>query len=851
MSTHTRAARASVRGLSSGLPTGLHNAALTPRDWRGSSWAIGEAVKIAQGNPRVRAALEEIESAAVGAAWALRPANLTADGTEIGAETYREQRFRELLEAHLRAMRTDARGIDGARPRGSWTQWLARSFVDAWFVGAAVSERSWYRDATGAIDATGQRSLLELYDVPASSWERWDHDHATGQLKFLHQRTADGSGAIIPADRLVHMAWHGRPGLYEGAGVGESLCFLEQVLGEALSSEVRIIRNQSANKVELGPQTDTLENRDAARAYLEEDAEGNPWVIVPTGGKIDPLLTSASRFNLTEFAKWFDATVDQVLGRSLSSLGATSEGGSRALGAVLRDKDNQAWRETMVRWGRMVTDELFPLLARDLGFPDVRLPTLWVPTSDELRDVAQLVTLTTQAVTGGVLIPTAGLARHIGARIGLPEDVIAEQLAAASSRATAAASAASLAAQPVPGAAPAAASAPAEPAEASLNGAQIASALELLQAVSAGTLAEGAAVPMLEGLGFPTDRAQSMVAAQRSATPPAAAAPPATAVPASPPMAAGDHGRCACGSCRTTRASDDADDEEPAAVPEQLGADGRPVPWPMRRALFADEQAVSWATNEDTRIRLDEERDLAINAIAREHEQAVWRAASDGQFDATEANAVETEYRERYAAVLRRYLEAMREAVAAQAAEEFGRLVTIAPATGAPPDARARASIAAWAAAEMRRAEADVDVSARAIAGRVQTPAAMAAVSGVKREDYLPQRTQGSLGYEARSVGNRIESAGRISEATNRAPDGFALAEVTRIEIRDARLCDVCRERARITWPLTTAAEVEAFRSDPAAQTPDPECEGAQGGRMPCRCGFVGRFVRVATARAA
>ncbi len=835
-----RLARASVRGLQSGRPTGLHNSALSPTDWRGAGWTIGEAAKVAQGNPRVRAALEEIESAAVGAGWALRPANLDADGTAFGVETYREQRFREILEAHLRAMRTDFRGIDGTRPRGSWSSWLARSFVDAWFIGAAAAERTWYESATGPADAAGRRSVLELYDVPASSWERWQHDTATGQLIALHQRTADGQGVIIPADRLVHLAWHGRPGLYEGSGVGESLSFLEQVLAEAFSSEVRIIRNQSAIVVKLGPSADTSDNRTAGESYLSEDADGNPWAIMPADAEIAPLLTSASRFDLTGFSQWFDATVDQLLGRSLSSLGATSEGGSRALGAVLRDKDNQAWRETMVRWGRMVSDELFPLLARDLGFADVRLPTLWVPPSEELRDVAQLVTLTTQAVTGGLLSVTPGLRQYIGSRIGLTDELIAEQAQAA---------APVVAAQPAaatPDAAPAAPTAPAatEQLDQPLNGAQLSSALELLQAVSAGTLAEGAAIPLIEAIGIRADRAARMVQAQRAAKPAVSTTTvPDTAVPTT--TAAGDRGACGCRAC-TTKASDgegESDDEAPPA--EQLGADGRPVPFPLGRALFADEQAVSWATNEDVRRRLDIERDEALNAIAAEHERAVWRAASDGQFDAAEASAVEDKYRGRYAAALRRYLEAMREAVAEQAGPEFAAQASLAPADGRAPDARARASIAAWAAAEMRRAEADVDVSARAIAGRVQTPAAMAAVTGVQPEDYTPGRKPGSLGYEARSIGNRVEGAGRVAEGVNRAPDGYALAGVTRIEIRDGRLCDTCRQRARRSWPLTTAAEVEAFRADPAAQTPDPECDGAVSGRDPCRCGFLARFVKV------
>lgn len=758
---HSRHASAHARNLRNGSPTLDSKRSMTPQNWRGSAWKAGALLEALDSHERLAAHEIQIEAAARSAQWELRPANLDERGKPFGLPlTPDEQALHEAIEQALQLACTT---FDASRPRGSWRGWLGQSFTWRRLVGAHVSEYTWHTDWCVPPGRDGQRLRLELYQIHPGSWDRWIPDPAnpnSGAYTHLRQRTADGASQDIPRERLIHLPYRATPGLHEGRSLVRSALVDILIANEAKKGHVRTIKSEGPYlKVRETGGGDSVRNRPVIEQLIKEGPDGEPIYWSVPGYDVDVDTTTGTGTSPVEFLRYVDEQIDRLMGSWLATLGGDN-GGAYALGKQLEARDNHVFREALCEYGEAVSRELFPVLARDLGFSATyRWPTLWVPEAESVGDPLPLLNALQAASTAGAIDPTLPKTRqHIARMLGLPDDAVAEQMA------------------PKP-------------------------------------------QPVRPALPLPGQPLAPMT--------PVAPAAPGVAKPA-PMLAAHD---CGPGCAHDLTAADMMTD---------TGADGRQIPWQLRRSLYDAERTVAWADNEDEAQAIREQMQREINAEAEVIEQAVFAAMVDGILDVSELSEIEAEHIPRIEAIVMRAVTAQAEAVRRQSDGERRRQseqsIGVSSYDPAP-------ILGQWAQRQLDIAMSEAQLAAKAIVQRVTSAAAAEAVApGFDPATYVPQRTESSLAYEAAPAVNRTESVGRVASGALSPPEGYRIGSLIRTGVRNANQCDVCDPPVDgKRWTFTSDADVEAFIADPDAMTPDPRCKG----RKRCRCGFTVVWVRI------
>jgi len=267
------------------------------------------------------------------------------------------------------------------------------------------------------------------------------------------------------------------------------------------------------------------------------------------------------------------------------------------------------------------------------------------------------------------------------------------------------------------------------------------------------------------------------------------------------------------------------------------GADGRN--FEFFRELNEDEVHVCWADNEDARVAHDEWLETEIERAAHRHRMDIYDAAKGGYTQA-ESDDMLLLARDRYQGILDEYARRLRDDVTEQAQGEAERQAASAPTVDAAPhldllDEAVRS--------QQKATAADVRLTARTIASRVQSEVEQAIIGGVGRKAFATQITSRGLAGEASSIGNQIESTQRLA---TRSTDEMVPTGARRTVVRDGKACEHCILMDGEFFDFKERDQLEAFvsGSNPAANAPDPLCKGK---KKRCRCGFIMRMGRLDT----
>lgn len=761
---------------------------LRPLALRGTGGGPGQLDRMRRGHPRVAVGCRDL-ALAIGSA--------RVEFVELDDERPSETAFREDLDALIAEAFVDAEnGI------GGWSA-LGASLAEYYLAGHYLAEARFVSapDAAPRRTASLDRLRLELYPIHASSVQSWVAAPPTWQrLAAVTQSTPTGY-VEIPRERLIYLQHGGAPGEWEGVSILRPLVFIvERWISLLTSAERNSYFGAGVAKV-TAPMAETPADRDRMLDTLEAWQSGAaPWLLMPPGYAVDLSYPGGAAGDPRAALEYLDAQIDNALGRALYSLGYSSRG-SLALGEQVEAADG--WQTTaqldllLADFGRRVGE----WVARRIGYAG-RIPTLRT-IGEESKDTTARIAMLSQAVTSGLVSWSADDEARIREELDLAPVTV--DPAPAPSTLTAEESHI-----PPKGVAEEAARALDWRREYGRGGTEVGVArardLKNRRPVSLDTLKRMRAY-------FDRHEADKDGEGYR---------PGEDGYPSAGRIAWGLWG----GDAGRRWAEDKLAGVELGEKVQVIGADG--VPFDSWRPLVGVECDVAWASNQAARAAMDRELVEEVDRIAKAHRAAVWNGLIDG-WQPGEAAAIYDEFLPQYREAVQRYSTKVGRAVDTWAADELRRqqrrgLPSVGPGVGAGPGEMPDADRV------LERIGARIDISADEIANRVQGEVEQAWASGQARRDWSTRITPQGLSRSALSIGNALESEGRVAAASGSASASLVVVEVVRTSVLDGKRCGVCADRDGTTYRFPE--QRDEYEADPL---PDPCCEGAPN----CRCGWL------------
>ena len=787
--TRTRSALSPSSTAGYAVPSRDPTPQLRPLALRGTGGGPGQLDRMRRGHPRVAVGCRDL-ALAIGSA--------RVEFVELDDERPSETAFREDLDALIAECFTDAEnGV------GGWSA-LGAALAEYYLSGHYLAEARFVSapDAAPRRTASLDRLRLELYPIHASSVQAWVAAPPTWQrLAAVTQSTPTGY-VEIPRERLIYLQHGGAPGEWEGVSILRPLVFIvERWISLLTSAERNSYFGAGVAKV-TAPMAETPADRDRMLDTLEAWQSGAaPWLLMPPGYAVDLSYPGGAAGDPRSALEYLDAQIDNALGRALYSLGYSSRG-SLALGEQVEAADG--WQTTaqldllLADFGRRVGE----WVARRIGYAG-RIPTLRT-IGEESKDTTARIAMLSQAVTSGLVSWSADDEARIREELDLAPVTV--DPAPAPSTLTAEESHI-----PPKGVAEEAARALDWRREYGRGGTEVGVArardLKNRRPVSLDTLKRMRAY-------FDRHEADKDGEGYR---------PGEDGYPSAGRIAWGLWG----GDAGRRWAEDKIAGVELGEKVEVIGAAG--VPFDSWRPLVGVECDVAWASNQAARAAMDRELVEEIDRIAKEHRIVIWNGLIDG-WQPGEAAAIYDEYLPKYREAVQRYATKVGRAVDTWSADELRRqqrrgLPSVGPGVGAGPGEMPDADRV------LERIGARIDISADEIANRVQGEVEQAWASGQARRDWSTRITPQGLSRSALSIGNALESEGRVAAASGSASSSLVVVEVVRTSVLDNNRCGVCADRDGTTYRFPE--QRDEYEADPL---PDPGCDG---GASRCRCGWL------------
>lgn len=512
-----------VPGLTVGLPHRESNAELDARTLDGSGGWPGEFDRMVATWLRLRGLVSD---------WRTEASEVPIEVAPLPDESETETRWNERLASHLLGDRVRVMEGDGWRPGVRALLYHAATNVThgSWTAAAA------WRDARGFwIDGGG----IDIVPIEGSAIDRyWPRrvstvSHSHGPLAGVTYYTAAGGVASVRADRLVHITHEGGPGEHRGRALLRSvvpyfqrweLAFVEWALSDQSRRGVMIL--------EEPPRVEGDAGGDANRRL---DLIGMDWergrrrFRIPHGAKASVHYPSGTPPNYPESLRALDSDLAVAWADQMRALGVSGHGSRAAAETMKQDR-----AEHVARRCELVAEKAWLRIAETVaGWTHykgrIRRATV---ARDMTRDPAIVLADMVTAGAAGLVEFTPADRRWARETLGAPAleealrsvrdrdvDEIGRAGAVEAGDAGGAPEAEARAELQEPAATPAPAAPAAEVVP--LNGAQVTSALDVLDRVRRGELASVAAVDALEAVGYPRDKALRSVEAQ-AAVPPVA-----------------------------------------------------------------------------------------------------------------------------------------------------------------------------------------------------------------------------------------------------------------------------------------------------------------------------------------
>ena len=786
-----RIADGSIPGTLAGLPSRESVREFRPLGLRGSEGRRGILDEM-QGHPRIGAAIRgmRVEMQRQDTMWVAQD-----------ADSREQLEFVSLIEKMIASDRIVTDRQDEGSSWGNVLGWL----VDEWVYGFALANPSWDGD------------VLELYPVMPSSVRRWNIDRGSDEWVSVDQRT-ELRGVTIPREALIYVRSQGAPGELEGHSMLRPVIYAYENWKMASAAMVMIM-GAASGVVDISAPKGGSDSEDwqalVEQAIAFEQGQRR-WFMHEDGYEIDLKFPAAGATQgIVEVMQYWDAQIDQALGRSMQSLGFSATG-SRALGEELSEESREQARANLAVLLRRFGVSLSQVIADRVGY-DGPLPLL-EPLVERRREVEGRVQVLGSAVQAGLIRWTPEREQELAEELDL---AAIEEIAPEPEE---------LSSEPNM-----------KPTEAMADAAK--RGLELRAEWGRGGTDTGVArardISNRSNLSPETwrrmkaffDRHEQNRDAEKRED---------DGGPTAGWIAwllwGGDPGRSRANAVVASLDSESASACCPghvrlASSVQVEDFDGEP--FAFGRELDDVERFVSWVRNEAIRLAADDYLQRAVNEVAAAMRQELWRALPDepGTIPGS-VQRLTSEYADQFQAVVRAYAIRIADEVATQSAAERHRQVA--------PDGTRTFVMGDLAAIERKlggQVEAMTMEAAEVMASRVRGRVVDHWMSGGIEEDF--EAAQPRLYAEALPVGNLIESQGRLVEGYANAPgEGMIPVEAIRTSVRDGDRCGHCAARDLTRYDLTTREGVEDMLAE---RLPDPECEGAPK----CRCGWVLRYARV------
>lgn len=276
-----------------------------------------------------------------------------------------------------------------------------------------------------------------------------------------------------------------------------------------------------------------------------------------------------------------------------------------------------------------------------------------------------------------------------------------------------------------------------------------------------------------------------------------------------------------------------------------IGADGITFRTHVE-SLEGPETFVAWATLDQDRRSADQSMRAEIGRAMDAHRADTWSALRDG-WQPGERDQVRNRATERYASVLESYRDSVALVIGRHAAQEFQRqsaagIAPVAPSEGVAPSALG---------ARDSRIDAQIQIVAEGMAGRVQSEVETAWGMGRDRGSFAPAITAAMLAAPALVIGSSVEAAGRVEYARTvgaavtdgrggpevaPGPAGLRIVRVIRSSVADNNRCQHCEDRHGNVYEFPRDLDKWNRAEN---QLPDPNCAGAGRWGNNCRCGWL------------
>lgn len=393
-----RIADGSIAGTGIGLPSREDMRELQPLGLRGITGRRGILDEM-QGHPRIGAAVRNMRVE-------MQRQKTTWEPLDEGSAEQAE--FIAVIEQMIQSDRIVTDQYDVGSNWGNVLGWL----VDDWVYGFALANPSWSGD------------LLEVFPVMPSTVRRWDIDRTTGEWVSVHQRT-DQKAVTIPRGALIYVRTQGAPGELEGHSMLRPVVAAYENW-KITAAAVTMIMGASSGVLDIkapksGADTEDWQSLEDQAVAFEQGLRR--WFMHEDGYEIDlSFPASGATSGLVEVMQYWDAQIDQALGRSMQSLGFTATG-SRALGEELSEESQEQARANLQVLLRRFGVSLGATIAERVGY-DGPLPTL-SPLVERKREVSARVDVLGAALQAGLIRWTPERERELSEELDLPD--IAEE----------------------------------------------------------------------------------------------------------------------------------------------------------------------------------------------------------------------------------------------------------------------------------------------------------------------------------------------------------------------------------------------------------------------------------------
>ena len=879
-----------------GVPTREPTIELEPKALRGRAGNPGQLDRMERGHPRIAAGVRSLELAV-----AARPPVLVGHEDETAIEAA----FRETMQAAV----IDAPYVDASNGAGGWSL-LAQHLAAYWHRGAFVGSARLVSKAGASYPLPYLNGLaVEVFPVHLSSVQDWITDIGDrSRLVGVRQQTTDQGQVEIPGDRLIHLQHGGAVGEFEGVSVMRPLVFLFERWAGLMTARERNAHLQGGLNVVGSPAAVSEDDQAVLLQWL--DAVGLPYIAMPQGyaaADLDTRYTSGSQGSDGEIFQYVDAQIDRVFGEALQSLGSSSHG-SRALGEELADAGDWQRAASLQMLYDAFVHRVGGWLAAKVGYVG-RLPLVSLD-ADAGEDVNERVATLVPAVAQGLVTWTPDDEAELRSLMGLSEreqatesrTLLVGQIQAAQ-QIVGSLNPTDPTVSPIAPAAAlellTAAGVPAESARNIINatleaaGRPLLPAPDVVEPVST-ELAESYEPP--KGVRETAARALEM----RRELPPSRRGGTDVGVARARDLANGRP--VSLDTLKRMRAYFDRHEVDKGAEGFNRGEDGYPskgriawdlwggdagqawandkIPTETREHVcgascshgveFADkrngahtvigadgityrtsveelrgpETFVAWATLDQDRRGADQSMRAEIGRAMDAHRADTWSALRDG-WQPGERAEVRNRAIERYKGVLDTYRDSVALVIGRHAAQEFARQIGAGVAPTAPEEGVAPSALGA----RDSRIDAQIEIVAEGMAGRVQSEVETAWGMGQTRRTFVPALTAAQVAAPALVIGSSVESAGRLEYARTvgaagdgrggpdvaPGPAGLRIVRVIRSSVADNNRCQHCKGRHGDTYEFPR--DLDRFE-EADNQLPDPNCEGARWGSG-CRCGWL------------